>query len=71
MGDDPETGVNDTDRLVHDDGVYELEQYRRVALIERGQLLGRLLALVSALIGGVVWLIYRFFFGETVPVFEK
>ena len=71
MGDDVETGVNDTDRFGNNDRFYDPEQYRLVAQIERGQRLGRLLALVSALIGAIIWLIYRFFFGETVPIFEK
>ena len=70
-GDDEETAVNCTNRFGNNNRVYDPEEYRLHAQIERGQFYGRLLGLISVLAGAVIWLIYRLFFGETVPVFEK
>ena len=70
-GDDEETAVNLTNRFGNNNRVYDPEEYRLHARIERAQLYGRLLGLISVLAGAVIWLIYRLFFGETVPVFEK
>ena len=71
VGDDVETAVNCTNRFGNNNRVYDPEEYRLHARIERAQLYGRLLGLISVLAGAVIYFIYRLLFGETVPIFEK